>query len=180
MERHLNHPWTSCQPAFDELIKMSEILADQDESQLSQQGGRDSLMEDCTGSMLDCAVGGEGEISSMEDEDLGEMLVIDSQGLGPSEGHVPCKAHDTRFFTESHPDPSKIYGRGRTFMDFFDADEFASQRSENLYYPFASKQDWETASWLLRSSLSMAEIDAFLRLELVRTFFSITSIDNYT
>jgi len=29
---------------------------------------------------------------------------------------------------------------------------------KNLYYPFASKQDWEMASWLLRSGLSMAAV----------------------
>src|SRR5882762_4127009 len=57
--------------------------------------------------------------------------------------------------------------KGHTFMDVFDADPHADKRVENLYYPFASKQDWEMASWLLRSGLSMAAVDRFLRLELV-------------
>ncbi|KAJ3904129.1 hypothetical protein F5879DRAFT_1010080 [Lentinula edodes] len=37
----------------------------------------------------------------------------------------------------------------------------------NLYYPFASRPEWETASFLLNSSLSMQEIDIYLKLDLV-------------
>jgi hypothetical protein len=64
-------------------------------------------------------------------------------------------------------------------MDLFDADQFADQRKTNLYYPFASHEDWEFASFLLRSSLSMAEIDELLSLDLVSDnpsfFFSLTN-----
>ena len=51
-------------------------------------------------------------------------------------------------------------------MDVFDADEYANQQKQNLYYPFALKQDWEMGLWLLRSGLSMAAIDQFLHLQL--------------
>jgi hypothetical protein len=67
-----------------------------------------------------------------------------------------------------YPGAARVYGKGHTFMDVFDADQFANERKENLYYPFASKQDWEIGSWLLRSGLSMPAIDQFLRLQLVR------------
>ncbi|KAH7917126.1 hypothetical protein BV22DRAFT_1026954, partial [Leucogyrophana mollusca] len=60
-----------------------------------------------------------------------------------------------------------IYGYSSTFMDQFDMDENASLRKENIYYPFASHQDWEIASWLLRSGLSMGAINSFLSLELM-------------
>ena len=53
-------------------------------------------------------------------------------------------------------------------MDQFDTDTFNAQRKVNLYYPFASRQDWELGSWLLRSGLSLVAIDKFLSLELVR------------
>lgn len=53
---------------------------------------------------------------------------------------------------------------GSTLLDVFDADEFAEYRKDNLFYPFASKEEWEVADYLLRSSLSMAAIDEFLRL----------------
>lgn len=61
----------------------------------------------------------------------------------------------------------KTYGAGETFMDRFNADTYAEYRKTNLYYPFASKQDWEIAAFLESSNLSMAAIDKFLSLELV-------------
>ncbi|KAJ3847453.1 hypothetical protein EV368DRAFT_28879, partial [Lentinula lateritia] len=36
------------------------------------------------------------------------------------------------------------------------------------YYPFASRPEWETASFLLNSSLSMQEIDIYLKLDLTK------------
>ncbi|KIM56454.1 hypothetical protein SCLCIDRAFT_132585 [Scleroderma citrinum Foug A] len=54
-------------------------------------------------------------------------------------------------------------------MDQFDTDSFSSLRKTNLYYPFASQQDWELGSWLLRSGLSLVAIDKFLLLELVKS-----------
>jgi hypothetical protein len=52
-------------------------------------------------------------------------------------------------------------------MDRFDLDQYAEERKSNLFYPFASKQDWDVGYWLLSSGLSMAAIDEFLSLELV-------------
>ncbi|KAG2100261.1 hypothetical protein BD769DRAFT_1291473, partial [Suillus cothurnatus] len=57
---------------------------------------------------------------------------------------------------------------GSTFLDLFDADEYAECRVDNLYYPFASKEEWEIADYLLRSSLSMAAIDEFLKLSMIQ------------
>ncbi|KAG2361259.1 hypothetical protein BDR07DRAFT_1287681 [Suillus spraguei] len=37
----------------------------------------------------------------------------------------------------------------------------------NPYYPFSGWKDWEVASWLLLSELSMGKIDSFLSLEMV-------------
>ncbi|KAG1885867.1 uncharacterized protein F5891DRAFT_890093, partial [Suillus fuscotomentosus] len=55
-------------------------------------------------------------------------------------------------------------GDGVTFLDLFDADEYAECRKENLFYPFASKEEWEVANFLLCSPLSMAAINQFLEL----------------
>lgn len=63
---------------------------------------------------------------------------------------------------------SKTHGWGSTFMDEFNCDTFAQHREENIYYPFVSRGDWELASFLLHSPLSMADIDKLLQLELVR------------
>ncbi|KAJ3888382.1 hypothetical protein GG344DRAFT_53732 [Lentinula edodes] len=65
------------------------------------------------------------------------------------------------------PNASQIVGQGATFMDDFNDDRFADERGSNLYYPFASRPEWETASFLLNSSLSMQEIDIYLKLDLV-------------
>jgi hypothetical protein len=54
-----------------------------------------------------------------------------------------------------------------TFMGNFDLDDFAEERKKNLYYPFASKEEWEIAAFLLRSGMSMALIDDFLKLQFV-------------
>jgi hypothetical protein len=60
--------------------------------------------------------------------------------------------------TELYSGASKIYGRGHTFMDTFNADTFSLERKHNLYYPFSSKTKWKFTSWLANSGLSMATI----------------------
>lgn len=70
--------------------------------------------------------------------------------------------------TEVFEGASKTYGEGTTFMAKFDYDQFADERAVNLYYPFASREEWEFASFLLCSSLSMHAIDTFLSLDRVR------------
>ena len=87
--------------------------------------------------------------------------------------HIPFNRDQNRTpvpVVDSHPNIPSVYPGGTTFMDQFFADEYSRFRQENLYYPFASETDWQLASWLLRSRLSMAAIDTFLSLELVRLF----------
>ena len=48
-----------------------------------------------------------------------------------------------------------------------DKDEHGAQQQENLYFPFASREEWEFASWLLRSGLGLSAIDHLLSLDLV-------------
>ena len=52
-------------------------------------------------------------------------------------------------------------------MDNFDNDQFSKERQVHPHYPFASKDEWQMASFLLRSGLSMAALDQFFKLELV-------------
>jgi hypothetical protein len=70
-------------------------------------------------------------------------------------------------FLEKYTGAAQSYGSGNTFMDGFDSDEYASARIQNLYYPFDSKDEWELASFLLLSNLSMSSINKFLSLALV-------------
>lgn len=68
---------------------------------------------------------------------------------------------------EYHPCVPQVFPGGKTFMSEFFSDQYGSLRQENLYYPFASREEWQLGSWLLRSGLSMAMIDSFLSLDLV-------------
>ena len=72
----------------------------------------------------------------------------------------------TRHF-EQHPSAAKAFGAGSTFMNKFDNDQHSNYRKENLFYPFASREEWQLASFLLRSGMSMALINEFLSLDLV-------------
>lgn len=75
--------------------------------------------------------------------------------------------NDGGTFTEKFPGCSNSYIGGFTFMDRFWQDEHAEERQENLYFPFASREEWEFSSWCLRSGLSMAAINALLSLTIV-------------
>jgi hypothetical protein len=67
-----------------------------------------------------------------------------------------------------YPGAAKVFYPGRNFMDEFDSDEYSQERMQNLYYPFSSKEEWQLAYFLLRSRLSMAHLDEFLALPIVR------------
>ncbi|KAG2338226.1 hypothetical protein BDR05DRAFT_952051 [Suillus weaverae] len=57
---------------------------------------------------------------------------------------------------------------GLTFLDLFDANEYVECRKENLFYPFASKEEWEVGDFLLHSSLSMTVINKFQKLLMIQ------------
>ncbi|KAH9009867.1 hypothetical protein EDB85DRAFT_1902692 [Lactarius pseudohatsudake] len=69
-------------------------------------------------------------------------------------------------FIQEYVGAAREYGRGTTFMQGFDRDPYSQERKKNLYYPFASRGEWEMATFLLHSSLSVSSIDSFLSLEL--------------
>jgi hypothetical protein len=88
------------------------------------------------------------------------------------------------FWIKQHPTSSRVFGHGETFMDQFDKDQFAEARNQGLlYYPFATRDEWELASFLLQSNLSMNAIDRFLKLELVshplRKWYTLHSYHNF-
>jgi hypothetical protein len=66
------------------------------------------------------------------------------------------------------PGAARIFTSGPTFMNKFDADQFNGYCTGNLYYLFASREEWALALWLLHSGLSMRAIDVFLKLSKVR------------
>jgi hypothetical protein len=82
----------------------------------------------------------------------------------------------SQFYTEYFPGVSEVFGQGDTYMDLFDEDEYAERRKTIPYYPFASQPEWEMASYLLKSGLSMAATDEFLKLQLVSLIVSLEYI----
>ncbi|KAJ7263198.1 hypothetical protein B0H12DRAFT_1001291, partial [Mycena haematopus] len=47
-------------------------------------------------------------------------------------------------------------------------DKYAAERVHNIYYPFASKAEWQLAAFMLRSGMTTSDIDEFMGLELIR------------
>ena len=86
------------------------------------------------------------------------------------------------FYSERFEGAARSFRGGTTFMDKFNRDQFSDIRKSNLYYPFASRSEWELALWLLHVGLSMRALDSFLLLPIVRpsSSLSMAIIDLYT
>ncbi|KAG2153067.1 uncharacterized protein EDB93DRAFT_1239862 [Suillus bovinus] len=89
----------------------------------------------------------------------GEAMVVDFGDVAVNSGGE---------VTKYYPDPPLAYQDGYTFLNLFDSDENSVHHKNNLYYPFSGRRDWQVAAWLLRSGLSMSNIDSFLSLEMVK------------
>ena len=99
--------------------------------------------------------------------------------------YCSCNVDSNAFTLEPGTNKASIYiemfsGVGRLlgsnstdmFMASFDKDAFVEERKANLFYPFASRGDWEVASWLFNSGLSQTSINKYLSLKLVRIMTS--------
>ena len=98
------------------------------------------------------------------------MAVDDNGPLSP---HEPMGSDTESTFepiVKEHPSAGQTFGKGKTFLENFDTDAYSKQRAGNLYYPFSSKEEWEFASFLLMSGMSMAKITKFLSLKMVCLF----------
>ncbi|KAF9035863.1 hypothetical protein BJ165DRAFT_1355211, partial [Panaeolus papilionaceus] len=76
-----------------------------------------------------------------------------------------------RPFQENFPGASSTWNTthpGKTFMELFAEDPFTSARVNVPYYPFSTRDEWEVASFLLQSGMSMAKIDEFLKLKMIK------------
>lgn len=82
----------------------------------------------------------------------------------------PPMPSDSFSNVELYPGASQAFPGGKTFMDDFFSDKHRSLHKDNLFYPFASQEDWQLGSWLLQSGVSMAGIDNFLKLDLVSIY----------
>ncbi|KAF8889829.1 hypothetical protein BD779DRAFT_1610913 [Infundibulicybe gibba] len=112
--------------------------------------------------------------TAMEIQDQFQTFVFDQPETIAAHEGIPEPLPDAhtsqhrQMITEDFPGAAQTFGTGPTFLDKFNMDQYAMERTTNLYYPFASKEEWELASFLLLSKLSMAAINQMLSLQLIR------------
>ncbi|KAF8336052.1 hypothetical protein F5887DRAFT_1063304 [Amanita rubescens] len=155
---HMNQPLGACLPYIAEIAAMqSEIsVINEPANNVSYQGFDTEASVNFQSASGAC---------NMEEA---TMDVDDNSPLSP---HEPMDSAEPTFepIIKEHPSAGQTFGKGKTFLENFDTDAYARQRAANLYYPFSSKEEWELASFLLMSGLSMANITKFLSLKLVRS-----------
>jgi len=173
---HLNQPISACLTYFEELRSQ---LANTNNSRSVDTQAQDQDTAMSEGTNVEQEPGGAPSLAStpvtpesIQNSDCSD----DGMNVDPQpDDHSSQHETKSKWFTEEFPDASWTFGCGRTFMDVFDQDQFADIRKDQLYYPFASKEEWELASFLLRSCMSMAAIDRFLKLSLVSLSSLLTS-----
>ncbi|KAG1852600.1 hypothetical protein C8R48DRAFT_777420 [Suillus tomentosus] len=159
--RHLSQPLTSCLRWIDQLESASQILLDPD----PYHGFPMDLEPEALPGHWDIDINVNNPDCPYSDE--GVTVNLESDVLESGAESLSGQASKPKVFVEHFKGAAKVYQRGQTFQDWFDMDAYAAHRKENIYYPFASLQDWELGSFLLCLSLSMAAINQFLRLELI-------------
>ncbi|KAG0705982.1 hypothetical protein DFH29DRAFT_872715 [Suillus ampliporus] len=86
--------------------------------------------------------------------------------------YVSPPASDTHSEDQLQSNENDFWNIGNDFDslndDFGVAGESLEEKKDNLFYPFASKEEWEVADYLLHSFLSMAAIDEFLKLRMIQ------------
>ncbi|KAJ6631893.1 hypothetical protein B0H10DRAFT_1937642 [Mycena sp. CBHHK59/15] len=83
------------------------------------------------------------------------------------ESHVEEVVHDSAAHDE-FVGAAQTYGTGQTFMDNFRADKYAAEQANNLYYPFISYQEWEMASFIIQTNMTINTTNEFLKLQLTQ------------
>ena len=102
------------------------------------------------------------------------ILAMDTEDAFMEDTFMDCDTMDNGAgsggrFVQEYDGATIMFGPGTTFMQQFECDEFAEERTQNFFYPFASRAEWELAAFLLCSDLSLAPLDTFLSLHLVST-----------
>jgi hypothetical protein len=141
--RHLNQPTSRCFGWVDNLVQIGELLEQNSEEKNIRTSPKSPELANWQPT---------GEWSALDDE-----MDVDRREPELDSGTL-----------EEFPGAARVFAHQQnSFLDHFDRDQFSQERRTNLYYPFASRADWEFGLWLTRSGLSMAAIDSLLSLELV-------------
>ncbi|KIJ12445.1 hypothetical protein PAXINDRAFT_14769 [Paxillus involutus ATCC 200175] len=153
---HLSQPRTACHCWQDDLISVAELLNRHKPPEMQPDSPILVLMED-----LSCS-----SDESFDDPARWNEAAFDWDAdveMENGRGITPAQSNIITFNSAA-----KVYQAGETFLDRFNLDACAPQRRNNIYYPFASRVEWDMAKYLLCSSLSMAKIDEFLKLDLIK------------
>jgi uncharacterized C2H2 Zn-finger protein len=174
--KHLRQPYSSCLTNYKLKLKWKSnhdfILPDNlDDSDSSPEVTHEKIgLNDMDDTSMELDVNESFQPLLLSDSSPGviddtPMELESFQQLPLPVSAVP-ESTPSPFSKEMYRGASKIFGKGKTFMDEFDGDKFSEQRENCPYYPFASRDEWEVSSFLLGSNLSMASIDKFLKLKL--------------
>lgn len=141
---HMNQPWSKCASWMTDLEWISDAVKIK---------------------KINCHNLNESETNanpSFQDQEAGDDGINAEETFAAESG-----ANQDTQYVETFSGAGDVYGTGTTFMDDFKSNKYAGHRCQNIYYPFQTRSEWELASWLLRSGLSMQSINNFLSLELV-------------
>jgi hypothetical protein len=155
---HQSQPLSKCLELYNIMLQAQEPLTSQPESQAQGFSAASSF------ALSPSPPVPSPPLSPIWPADTEMMDVANDQSS--TEGDT-ASAPSSPFYSVPFPGASQTFGKAETFMGIFDKDDYADERNSNLYYPFATQQEWKLASFLLKSGLSMVQTDEFLRLELV-------------
>ncbi|KAG2122771.1 hypothetical protein DEU56DRAFT_873558 [Suillus clintonianus] len=142
--RHMSQPRSGCSTWIEDTIRMRTCLPEDDPINVDQDA--------------ESSTHNDYHESTSHYDDAGEYLDHTA-----GEGHASSGE-----FIDVFPGSAEVYEGGYTFLGLFDEDKNSVYRVNNPYYPFSGRKDWEVASWLLRSGLSMGKIDSFLSLDMIK------------
>ena len=136
---HMNQPISSCRTYYEELLQIAEAIGSSPEGVQFSPDDQPHEIE------MDRSAGGSSPIFDKSRSPT-PMATEEDPTINTASSHS-----SSPFFPEFYPGASKIFGSGQTFMDNFDNDQFSKERQVHSHYPFASKDEWHMASFLLRS-----------------------------
>ncbi|KAG6374954.1 hypothetical protein JVT61DRAFT_3709 [Boletus reticuloceps] len=148
LQRHRDQPWSRCNQPSVQYVDPQELLRYfEPDARLATPRAFSAVYD---------------SVSGDDSDDMDTSSYSESQGTDDDS----LASGPTDYFEGA----ARVFDHnGRTFMKAFDEDQFAHIRqSENLYYPFADRAEWELAEFLLTSCLSMADINRFLSLSLIK------------
>lgn len=172
--QHMNHPLTTCSQSAENLVAARSILRRRQPRRVLGSIFEDQNTPDITPPFQDVHEGehlfdGDYAGDIMMDGDVERTRMEEAcENLSSARHALPLNLdREDGKFKEFFPGAARVVDSGTTFMEDFNADIHADKRTDNIFYPFASREEMDFASFLLRSGLSLAKIDELLSLEIV-------------